>query len=221
MQLPVDYTRPYTLVIVTILGSVYILPAPFAQAQDITTIQAAYKRPSEIPFPPSNPYTPEKAALGKALYFEPRLSGAENMNCATCQKGFAVVAVEVKSLADQTQKATSAIAENIDQVRISTGEVVKVIEAIGHSIHIMGSAADEVASATQGQQSAAYEIAGNTEAAAAGTNSVRDALNTLNETFDQVASGSEKVVRLLENLQTSVKQLRSDSGTFLDQVRAG
>ena len=135
-------------------------------------------------------------------------------------KGFAVVAVEVKSLADQTRKATSAIAENIDQVRVSTGEVVKVIEAIGRSIHIMGSAADEVAGAMQGQQSAAYEIAANTEAAATGTNSVRDALNTVNSAFDQVASGSEKIVSLLTNLQTSVKQLRSDSGTFLDQVRA-
>lgn len=40
----------------------------------------------------------------------------------------------------------------------------------------------------QGQQSAAYEIAGNTEAAAASTNSVCDAPNTVNETFDQVAS---------------------------------
>ena len=46
--------------------------------------RAAYRRPSEIPFPASNPYTPEKAALGKALFFEPRLSGAENMTCASC-----------------------------------------------------------------------------------------------------------------------------------------
>lgn len=43
-----------------------------------------YRRPAEIPFPASNPYTPDKAALGKALFFEPRLSGAENMNCASC-----------------------------------------------------------------------------------------------------------------------------------------
>jgi methyl-accepting chemotaxis protein len=135
-------------------------------------------------------------------------------------KGFAVVASEVKSLADQTQKATAAIAENIDQVRISTGEVVKVIEAIGQSIHIMGSAADEVAGSMQGQQTAAYEIAANTEAAATGTNSVRDALDTVNSAFDQVASGSERIVSLLQNLQTSVKQLRTDSGAFLDQVRA-
>ncbi len=46
--------------------------------------RAAYRRPTQIPFPASNPYTPEKAALGKALFFEPRLSGAENMTCASC-----------------------------------------------------------------------------------------------------------------------------------------
>jgi cytochrome c peroxidase len=47
-------------------------------------LKAAYRRPAEIPFPAENPYTPEKTALGKALYFDPRLSGAQNMNCATC-----------------------------------------------------------------------------------------------------------------------------------------
>ena len=43
-----------------------------------------YKRPAAIPFPATNPYSPEKAALGKALFFEPRLSGAQNQTCATC-----------------------------------------------------------------------------------------------------------------------------------------
>ena len=69
---------------VSVLGLACTLVAPLAHAQDLARLKAAYKRPTEIPFPPTNPYTPEKAALGKALYFEPRLSGAENMNCATC-----------------------------------------------------------------------------------------------------------------------------------------
>ncbi len=43
-----------------------------------------YHRPASIPFPASNPYSPEKAALGKALFFEPRLSGGENIMCASC-----------------------------------------------------------------------------------------------------------------------------------------
>lgn len=55
-----------------------------ASAQDIDRLKRDYARPADIPFPANNPYTPEKAALGKALYFEPRLSGAENMTCASC-----------------------------------------------------------------------------------------------------------------------------------------
>jgi cytochrome c peroxidase len=51
---------------------------------DRASLKAAYKRPTEIPFPADNPYTPEKAALGKALYFDARLSGPENMNCVSC-----------------------------------------------------------------------------------------------------------------------------------------
>ena len=57
----------------------------FAQGSvDLGTLKAQYRRPTEIPFPATNPYTPEKAALGKALYFDPRLSGHQNMNCASC-----------------------------------------------------------------------------------------------------------------------------------------
>ncbi|MDX2201110.1 MAG: cytochrome c peroxidase [Hyphomicrobiaceae bacterium] len=66
------------------VAAVTMLHAMPGQAQDIEQLKKQYVRPAEIPFPASNPYTPEKAALGKALYFEPRLSGAENMTCASC-----------------------------------------------------------------------------------------------------------------------------------------
>jgi cytochrome c peroxidase len=59
-------------------------PQSAVLANSDDAIKQTYKRPAEIPFPLDNPYTPEKAALGKALYFDPRLSGAQNMNCATC-----------------------------------------------------------------------------------------------------------------------------------------
>lgn len=55
-----------------------------ASASDIAELKKQYRRPADIPFPKDNPYTPEKAALGKALYFDPRLSGHQNMNCASC-----------------------------------------------------------------------------------------------------------------------------------------
>lgn len=44
----------------------------------------SYQRPADIPAPPSNPLTIEKAALGKTLFFDPRLSRDGDMSCATC-----------------------------------------------------------------------------------------------------------------------------------------
>jgi cytochrome c peroxidase len=46
---------------------------------------------AEAPAPADNPSTAEKVALGKQLFFDPRLSGNNQMNCATChvpEKGF-------------------------------------------------------------------------------------------------------------------------------------
>lgn len=43
-----------------------------------------YKRAETIPFPDNNPYSLEKSTLGKMLFFDQRLSGGQNMSCATC-----------------------------------------------------------------------------------------------------------------------------------------
>jgi cytochrome c peroxidase len=43
-----------------------------------------YKRPLSIPFDGVSAYSPQAATLGKMLFFDPRLSGAKNMSCASC-----------------------------------------------------------------------------------------------------------------------------------------
>jgi cytochrome c peroxidase len=59
--------------------------APIVSAEEnLDGLKAQYHRPAEIPFPPSNPYSFEKVALGKALFFDPRVSATQNMNCASC-----------------------------------------------------------------------------------------------------------------------------------------
>jgi cytochrome c peroxidase len=47
-------------------------------------LKALYRRPPTIPFPKDNAYTPEKAALGKTLYFDTRLSVTSAQSCASC-----------------------------------------------------------------------------------------------------------------------------------------
>jgi len=64
------------------LAGLAALPVP---AQELSDAQrAAYRRPDTIPFPKDNPYTPEKAALGKMLFFDTRLSRDKNLSCASC-----------------------------------------------------------------------------------------------------------------------------------------
>jgi cytochrome c peroxidase len=53
-------------------------------AASIDQLRGEYKRPATIPFPSDNPYTVAKVALGKALYFDTRLSRANVLSCATC-----------------------------------------------------------------------------------------------------------------------------------------
>lgn len=51
---------------------------------DAQDLKSKYKRPLFIPFPKDNLYTPEKAALGKKLYFDTRLSEGRLLSCASC-----------------------------------------------------------------------------------------------------------------------------------------
>jgi cytochrome c peroxidase len=65
-------------------GGVDVASAEQLASADTQALKQHYKRPETIPFPDYNPYTPEKAALGKMLYFDPRVSAGQNMNCASC-----------------------------------------------------------------------------------------------------------------------------------------
>ena len=47
-------------------------------------VRESFRRPDTIPFPGHAPYDPRIATLGKMLFFDPRLSGGQNMSCASC-----------------------------------------------------------------------------------------------------------------------------------------
>lgn len=65
------------------LSCIYVIALCSTNVQ-ANSLKQNYQRPDSIPFPVDNPYSAEKAALGKMLFFEPRLSKNKNMTCATC-----------------------------------------------------------------------------------------------------------------------------------------
>jgi len=65
--------------------------AALAQGDDLGGLKDKFRRPAGIPFPASNPYSPEKRALGERLFHDKRLSADGSIACATCHdrtKGF-------------------------------------------------------------------------------------------------------------------------------------
>lgn len=70
------------LVSLSLLGSLALLSQPIGSHN--STKRELFQRPSTIPFPDYAPYNREIAALGKMLFFDTRLSGAQNMSCVSC-----------------------------------------------------------------------------------------------------------------------------------------
>lgn len=61
-----------------------VASVPRGEDPQLAKLKAAYKRPQSIPFSADNPYSPQKVALGKLLYFDTRLSGSNLLSCASC-----------------------------------------------------------------------------------------------------------------------------------------
>ncbi len=71
--------------LISITLSAYSAPLVYASdPRDQVELKTAYRRPSEIPHPDENRYTPEREKLGKTLFFDPRLSVSGFISCGTC-----------------------------------------------------------------------------------------------------------------------------------------
>lgn len=63
-----------------------------------------------ISWPRDNPYTPEKAELGRFLYFDPRLSADDSLSCASChnpKQAFADASPNSKGIRGQRGKRSA------------------------------------------------------------------------------------------------------------------
>lgn len=62
---------------------IYLLLTTLALAIS-TSVALAKALPSEAPAPANNPTTPQKVALGKLLFHDPRMSSSGTISCASC-----------------------------------------------------------------------------------------------------------------------------------------
>ncbi len=118
--------------------------------------------------------------------------------------GFAVVAGEIKNLAQQTAKATLEIKNKIENIQGSTQETVSEIEEITVAITDVNDMIDNVAGAVEEQSVTTKEIANNVSQAACGIQEV-----TLNVT--QTSSVASKIALDIADVNQASSQM---SGTI-------
>jgi methyl-accepting chemotaxis protein len=135
-------------------------------------------------------------------------------------KGFAIVAQEVKSLAEQTAKATEEIATQIEAMKRVSDEAVRAIRGVGGVIGDMNSISTEIASAVEQQSHATTEISRNVQEAASGTHSVSERLGKVNRGASSTGEGAGDVLNAATALTQQSAQLKECVERFVGGIRA-
>ena len=135
-------------------------------------------------------------------------------------KGFAVVASEVKSLANQTAKATEDIRGQIEHMQKTTSRSVAEIEDVADMITKISDMTNDVANAVDHQDTATQKITDNIRITANGTQQVSLNIADVNAAAKQSLHSSNEVVEVVENLQTQSSVLSSELKQFLSTLRS-
>jgi methyl-accepting chemotaxis protein len=135
-------------------------------------------------------------------------------------KGFAVVANEVKSLANQTAKATEEIAQQVEGMQSATGGTVTAIQGIVAIIRRISENAHGIAAAVEQQNAATGEISRNVQEAASGTQAVNSNITGVRQATEQTGAAASEVLDAAGQLSRQSEMLREQVGSFLSNLRA-
>ena len=130
-------------------------------------------------------------------------------------KGFAVVASEVKSLSDQTAKATHEISSEVSAMQAATSTSVSAIQGIADTIGKVAEIASAIASAVEEQSAATGEISANVTEAAASTQEVSSNIQGLNEGVSQTSAASAQLLTASGELAVQAEALSREMDGLL------
>ncbi len=135
-------------------------------------------------------------------------------------KGFAVVASEVKTLAEQTGKATSSISDQIAGIQGATGKAVEAIGSIGEVISEMNNISAAIAAAMEEQRAAASEITRAAHDAASGAREVSQSISSVDAAASETGQCAAQVNAASGALNKESEGLKKAVADFLSGVRA-
>ncbi|KLN62460.1 chemotaxis protein [Kiloniella spongiae] len=134
-------------------------------------------------------------------------------------KGFAVVASEVKNLANQSAKATEEIAHQISGVQDATNNAVAAVDKIKSVIEQINKSFTAISAAIEEQGAATREIARNVDEASAGTTEVTTNIQKVTQGSVETGNASQDVLIASAELAKQGEILNTEVTSFLSSVR--
>lgn len=135
-------------------------------------------------------------------------------------RGFAIVASEVKALANQTASATEDIRRRVEGVQSATRGSVGAISSIVTAIDQIRSMTGAIAAAVEEQSAATAEITRNVQAAAVGTEDIRQDLDGLVGVAGETGETSRQVTNTANGVAGQAGDLRRNVSGFVEQLSA-
>jgi methyl-accepting chemotaxis protein len=129
-------------------------------------------------------------------------------------KGFAVVASEVKDLAQETAKATEEITAQVAAIQAESEGAVAAIGRIATVISTISEYTTTIASAVEEQTATTGEIARSVSDAAEGSSSIAENIHGVTTAAQQVTDGATQTSTTAAELATTAAELRTTVAAF-------
>jgi len=135
-------------------------------------------------------------------------------------KGFAVVADEVKKLANETAQKTEEIDERVTAIQNAINSSVAAMDKIIRNVKSIDEATTSVTAAVEEQNAATSEIGRNVAEASTGTQQVSHNIVTVQENAYQTGEASKTVLQAAGELSKLSVELRNQVSGFLTEIRS-